>query len=196
MSSLSPRASSTASVRYLVLLVASALLIMTLMGGLSWFYSASATGYWPGYADMMGDWPSPLAWLRWVIGDISEVAFYKHEFASLGLLLGGALGYWASRAGRDCLAQPMAETRLVPHVCAAGVSGSGGGADLRWQRDGDDRQRCAGGSGRPAFGQRHCPAIAPVHAPLHWQCIVDGDQHVADCAGDWFFHAVGEAAIS
>ena len=97
MSSLSPRASSTASVRYLVLLVASALLIIILMGGLSWFYSASATGYWPGYADMMGDWPSPLAWLRWVIGDISEVAFYKHEFASLGLLLGGALGYWASR---------------------------------------------------------------------------------------------------
>lgn len=97
MSSLSPRASSTASVRYLVLLVASALLIMTLMGGLSWFYSASAAGYWPGYADMMGDWPSPLAWLRWVIGDISEVAFYKHEFASLGLLLGGALGYWASQ---------------------------------------------------------------------------------------------------
>jgi len=97
MSSLSPRVSSTASVRYLVLLVASALLIMTLMGGLSWFYSASAAGYWPGYADMMGDWPSPLAWLRWVIGDISEVAFYKHEFASLGLLLGGALGYWASR---------------------------------------------------------------------------------------------------
>ena len=97
MSSLSPRASSTASVRYLVLLVASALLIMTLMGGLSWFYSASAAGYWPGYADMLGDWPSPLAWLRWVIGDISEVAFYKHEFASLGLLLGGALGYWASR---------------------------------------------------------------------------------------------------
>ena len=97
MSSLSPRASSTASVRYLVLLVASALLIITLMGGLSWFYSASAAGYWPGYADMMGDFPSPLAWLRWVIGDISEVAFYKHEFASLGLLLGGALGYWASR---------------------------------------------------------------------------------------------------
>lgn len=97
MSSLSPRASSTASVRYLVLLVASALLIITLIGGLSWFYSASAAGYWPGYADMMGDWPSPLAWLRWVIGDISEVAFYKHEFASLGLLLGGALGYWASR---------------------------------------------------------------------------------------------------
>ena len=97
MSSLSPRVSSTASVRYLVLLVASALLIMTLMGGLSWFYSASAAGYWPGYADMLGDWPSPLAWLRWVIGDISEVAFYKHEFASLGLLLGGALRYWASR---------------------------------------------------------------------------------------------------
>lgn len=32
-----------------------------------------------------------------MLGDISEVALYKHELASLGLLLGGALGYWASR---------------------------------------------------------------------------------------------------
>ncbi len=60
-------------------------------------YSASASGLWPGYNDMMASLPSPMAWLRWVVGDISEVAFYKHEFASLGLLLGGAFGYWTSR---------------------------------------------------------------------------------------------------
>ncbi|MFJ7884762.1 hypothetical protein ACIQYF_14915 [Pseudomonas sp. NPDC096917] len=97
MQSLSQRASSNTATRYLVLLIALTLATLALISGLSWLYASSASGYWPGYNDMMGDWPSPLAWLRWVIGDISEVAFYKHEFASLGLLLGGALGYWASR---------------------------------------------------------------------------------------------------
>ena len=60
-------------------------------------YCATNTACWPTYGDMMNSMPSPWAWLRWVLGDISEVAFYKHELASLGLLLGGALGYWASR---------------------------------------------------------------------------------------------------
>lgn len=68
---------------------------------LSLTYSAAGAGYWPGYTEMMSSLPSPLAWLRWVVGDISEVAFYKHEFASLGLLLGGALGYWASRYAKS-----------------------------------------------------------------------------------------------
>lgn len=54
-------------------------------------------GSWPGYREMMDGLPAPLAWLRWVLGDISEVAFYKHEWASLGLLLGAAFGHWASR---------------------------------------------------------------------------------------------------
>lgn len=60
-------------------------------------YCATSTACWPTYSDMMNSMPSTWAWLRWVLGDISEVAFYKHELASLGLLLGGALGYWASR---------------------------------------------------------------------------------------------------
>jgi hypothetical protein len=38
--------------------------------------------------------------LRWLLGDISEVAFYKHEFASIGLLAGAYLAYWANRTGR------------------------------------------------------------------------------------------------
>jgi hypothetical protein len=38
--------------------------------------------------------------LRWVLGDISEVAFYKHEFASIGLLAGAYLAYWANRTGK------------------------------------------------------------------------------------------------
>ncbi|WP_285421478.1 hypothetical protein [Pseudomonas sp. efr-133-TYG-23] len=57
-------------------------------------------GSWPGYRDMVTALPDPAAWLRWVTGDISEVAFYKHELASLGLLSGAYLAWWASRQGK------------------------------------------------------------------------------------------------
>lgn len=56
---------------------------------------------WPGYVDMVSSLPLPSAWLRWVLGDISEVAFYKHELASLGLLGGAYLAWWASRTGKS-----------------------------------------------------------------------------------------------
>lgn len=59
------------------------------------------TAHWPGYGDMVSALPEPGAWLRWLLGDISEVAFYKHEFASVGLLAGAYLGYWANRTGRS-----------------------------------------------------------------------------------------------
>lgn len=55
---------------------------------------------WPSYGDMVAGFPEPIAWLRWVLGDISEVAFYKHELASLGLLAGAYLAWWASRSGK------------------------------------------------------------------------------------------------
>lgn len=92
-----PDKASGSAVRHLVLLIAALLAIVGLLSGLSVMYSSSTSAHWPGYSEMMGALPAPTAWLRWVVGDISEVAFYKHEFASLGLLLGGALGYWASR---------------------------------------------------------------------------------------------------
>ncbi|KTC51015.1 hypothetical protein AO262_32150 [Pseudomonas fluorescens ABAC62] len=59
------------------------------------------SGAWPGYDQMINDLPHPIAWLRWVLGDISEVAFYKHELASLGLLAGAWLGWWANRTGKS-----------------------------------------------------------------------------------------------
>lgn len=55
---------------------------------------------WPDYGHMVSSFPDAAAWLRWVLGDISEVAFYKHEFASIGLLAGAYLGYWANRTGK------------------------------------------------------------------------------------------------
>ena len=53
-----------------------------------------------GYRHMMENLPAPNAWLRWVLGDISEMAFYKHELASLGLLAGAGLAHWAHHRGK------------------------------------------------------------------------------------------------
>lgn len=55
---------------------------------------------WPGYWSLIENLHHPASWWRWVLGDISEVAFYKREFASIGLLAGAALGWWANRAGK------------------------------------------------------------------------------------------------
>ena len=97
MESLSERHSCASAARTLILLIGALLIVA---GGGAWLsltYATTGSAYWPGYNDMMTSMPSHLAWLRWIVGDISEVAFYKHEFASLGLLFGGAFGYWASR---------------------------------------------------------------------------------------------------
>ena len=56
---------------------------------------------WPGYNEMIESLPHPVAWLRWILGDISEVAFYKHELASIGLLSGAYLAWWASKRGKS-----------------------------------------------------------------------------------------------
>ncbi|MGE8066554.1 hypothetical protein [Pseudomonas sp. NPDC089569] len=81
----------------ILLLISAALLII----GLSFTYRSSWSAHWPGYGDMVSSLPQPSAWLRWVLGDISEVAFYKHEFASIGLLAGAYLAYWANRTGKS-----------------------------------------------------------------------------------------------
>ncbi|WP_434561317.1 hypothetical protein J3P95_05360 [Pseudomonas sp. Z5-35] len=73
---------------------------ITLVIWLSFTHSASWPAHWPDYSHMVSNLPQPTAWLRWVLGDISEVAFYKHEFASIGLLAGAYLAYRANRTGK------------------------------------------------------------------------------------------------
>jgi hypothetical protein len=80
----------------LVLILGAIVLIIWL----SFTYRSTWAAHWPSYGDMLSGLPEPSAWLRWVLGDISEVAFYKHEFASIGLLAGAYLAYWANRTGK------------------------------------------------------------------------------------------------
>ncbi len=91
------RDTSRAAARLAGAIMAAALAIVFFSIWMTLSYTDSNTGHWPSYGEMMAALPSPMSWLRWVLGDITEVAFYKHELASFGLLLGAALGYWTSR---------------------------------------------------------------------------------------------------
>ncbi|VVN42814.1 hypothetical protein PS662_05583 [Pseudomonas fluorescens] len=68
---------------------------------LSFTHRSAWAADWPDYSHLVSSLPDPNAWLRWVLGDISEVAFYKHEFASIGLLAGAYLAYRANRTGKS-----------------------------------------------------------------------------------------------
>ncbi|WP_030129759.1 membrane protein [Pseudomonas sp. QTF5] len=87
---------STLDMTIIGLMLGTTLLIIWL----SFTYRTSWSAPWPDYSHMVSSLPEPSAWLRWILGDISEVAFYKHEFASIGLLAGAYLAYWANRTGK------------------------------------------------------------------------------------------------
>jgi len=83
-----------------VLMIAATAITVVLLGATALAHRSSGAGDWPGYDDMMaGLSASPWARWRWIAGDLSEVTFYKHEWASAGLLLGAAVGHLASRGG-------------------------------------------------------------------------------------------------
>lgn len=71
-----------------------------ILAGLLVLLAASlALGQWPDYVQLAATLDQPLSRLRWIVGDISEVAFYKHELPALGMLLGACLAHWAHVRG-------------------------------------------------------------------------------------------------
>lgn len=59
-----------------------------------------------------------------MVGDISEFAFYKHEFASIGLLAGAALAYFGSRNGKAWAGFPICYgTGLWPWLIISSLLG-------------------------------------------------------------------------
>ncbi|MHC8360149.1 hypothetical protein ACYZUA_07510 [Pseudomonas sp. LS2P72] len=104
----------------ILLMIGTTLLIVWL----SFTYRSAWEAHWPSYSDMVSSLPEPGAWLRWVLGDISEVAFYKHEFASIGLLAGAYLAYWANRTGKAWQGFAISYgTRLWPWLVTSSLLG-------------------------------------------------------------------------
>ncbi|MDH6222044.1 hypothetical protein M2283_009391 [Streptomyces pseudovenezuelae] len=96
----------------------------------------------PDYPDWASEVPHELvARLQWLLGDITEPQFYKSWVASLGLLAGATVGWWALRAKKRWAGEPIAYgTGLWPWMLgAAGLSLVlsnalfGGSLDSGWQ---------------------------------------------------------------
>lgn len=62
---------------------------------------------------------SPLASLRWFLGDITEPLFYKSDLAALGLLAGAVLAWWANRRRIEWAGSLTYGTGLWPWVLAS-----------------------------------------------------------------------------
>jgi hypothetical protein len=75
-------------------------LAITVSSGMWLKHELQLQAVWPDFSSLQQNLHLPASWWRWVVGDISEVAFYKHEFASLGLIAGAGLAYWAGRRGK------------------------------------------------------------------------------------------------
>lgn len=100
--------------------------VVLMLGALSlvFWLSFMSPASWPDYGHMVSNLPQPTSWLRWVLGDISEVAFYKHEFASIGLLAGAYLAYRASATGKAWQGFPICYgSGLWPWVVASSLLG-------------------------------------------------------------------------
>lgn len=87
-------------------------------------WSLQQTVRWPGFTQLMEALPEPIAWLRWVVGDMSEAVFYKHEFASLGMLLGALIAYKGFTSNKTWQGFPIAYgTGLWPNIICASTLG-------------------------------------------------------------------------
>lgn len=79
---------------------------------------------WPDHSQLMGSLATWAGRWRWWVGDASEVTFYKHEFASLGLIGGAAVAHWANRRGKSWQGFPICYgTGRWPWVAVASIGG-------------------------------------------------------------------------
>lgn len=63
----------------------------------------------PSYSEWLSSLPDdPVARVQWFLGDITEPQFYKSWTASLGLLLGAAIAWWAGARHKRWAGTPIA----------------------------------------------------------------------------------------
>jgi len=97
---------------------------VTIISGLWLVQELQLEAAWPGYNDIAQNLHLPASWWRWLIGDISEFAFYKHEFASIGLVAGAALAYFGGRNGKAWAGFPICYgTGLWPWLVMSSLLG-------------------------------------------------------------------------
>ncbi|WP_216099037.1 hypothetical protein [Arthrobacter sp. SW1] len=98
--------------------------VVALFGGFALLLDALA-GMSPRLGPVSEGWAAAvphdaLAAVRWFFGDMSEPQFYKSELASLALLAGAALAWWAGRRRKRWAGAPLAYgTGLWPWLLAA-----------------------------------------------------------------------------
>ncbi|KUM42089.1 hypothetical protein [Arthrobacter sp. EpRS71] len=74
----------------------------------------------PGYAGWANETiDSPLAALRWFLGDMTEPLFYKSDLAAIGLLAGAAAAWWLGRRGAKWAGTLSYSSGLWPWVLAS-----------------------------------------------------------------------------
>lgn len=96
-------------------------IIVTMVAG---WRTMSPGQLWPDHSQLMGSLATWAGRWRWWVGDASEVTFYKHEFASLGLIGGAALAHWAHRRGKRWQGFPVCYgTGRWPWVAVASIGG-------------------------------------------------------------------------
>jgi hypothetical protein len=108
----------------LVLLSLFAVVSITLFSGLWLVRELQPQATWPSYATIQQNLHLTASWWRWILGDVTEVVFYKHEFASIGLIVGAAVAHWAGRQGKRWAGFPICYgTGLWPWLFISSLSG-------------------------------------------------------------------------
>ncbi|MFK0005306.1 hypothetical protein [Paenarthrobacter sp. NPDC090522] len=110
---------------------------------------------------------SPLSALRWLVGDMTEPLFYKSELATIGLLAGALIAWWAGRRRCRWAGELSYGTGLWPWVMASAcLSLLISNAAFGWMLD---------GGWQPTFVPFVCvaPAVVLVHGP-GWKTCVTG----------------------
>lgn len=110
-----------------VLNVVAALLLVFLLSSLGFiatYLGENSPTLWPEGIKLASQSLSLSEYFRWWLGDMSEATFYKHELASVGMLVGAFLAYYASKKAFKWQGFPISYgTGLFPWILLSSLIG-------------------------------------------------------------------------
>lgn len=107
-------------------IVAALLLVclLSLAGDLATYIGGVLPSLWPESVKLASHSLSLTDYFRWWLGDMSEATFYKHELASVGMLIGAFVAYYASRKALKWQGFPISYgTGLFPWILLSSLLG-------------------------------------------------------------------------